>query len=141
MSCKTRLKVIPFYIGDFRTHIFVLILTIIKGIERLTQRRHIQRSTSRLNSLLLYQKFTVDFKHAYLPGQLQVLCPTVRNLSHFHPIYLNILHKAFQNGLATALSLQDSTCLYVYFCMFSTAQCPIRMILVRELPSGVGQKV
>lgn len=72
---RVQLKVIPFYIGDFRTHIFVLILKIIKGIERLTQRRHIQRSTSRLNSLLLYQKFTVDFKHAYLPGQLQVLCP------------------------------------------------------------------
>lgn len=75
LFCRVRLKVIPFYIGDFRTHIFVLILTIIKGIERLTQRRHIQRSTSRLNSLFLYQKFTIDYKHAHLPGQLQVLCP------------------------------------------------------------------
>ena len=41
LFCRVQLKVIPFYTGDFRTHIFVLILTIIKGIERLTYRRHI----------------------------------------------------------------------------------------------------
>ena len=66
--------------------------------------------------------------------------PTVGNLSHFHPIYLKILHKAFQNGPATAFSLQYSACLYIYFCMFSTAQFSIRVILVGELPIRSGAK-
>lgn len=73
-------------------------------------------------------------------GNCKSCVPTVGNLSHFHPIYLKIVDKAFQNGLATAFSLQYSACLYIYFCMFSTAYCSIRVILVCELPSGVWQK-